>query len=265
MKIDFSKYHGAGNDFIMIDGVQDKRILPHLTQKIVRRMCDRRFGIGADGLIVMQEHDELDFEMIYFNADGAISSMCGNGGRCLIDFAASRGRIQDEARFMAYDGPHQGNHGAVVSLSMSDVDVIERISDSIFYLDTGSPHYVSFVDDDTHLDHMDIVTEARRIRYNERFRDKGTNVNFVSQSAEGISLRTYERGVEDETLACGTGVVAAAISAFILNSKEEGDHSIRVKAKGGELSVTCKLADEGFTEIWLYGPAEKVYDGVVEI
>jgi diaminopimelate epimerase len=268
MPIPFTKYHGAGNDFIMIDQ-REKTWIQRTDKTLVAQMCHRRFGIGGDGLILLQHHEVYGVEMVYFNSDGGESTLCGNGGRCFTAFAKYLGLTQEKFRFLAIDGPHgatippaldgQSGHDWV-ELHMNDVINIERLSDTVFVLNTGSPHYISFVSD---LQEKDMVAEGRAIRYSDRFKDKGINVNLVASSTnDSLSIRTYERGVEDETLACGTGVTAAAL-AYSLRNGLQGNQYIPVSALGGDLGVRLFATDQGkFTDIWLCGPAQKVYEGL---
>lgn len=262
MKISFAKYHGTGNDFILIDDRENKI---QLSKEQIGQLCDRRFGIGADGLIILRKLTGYDFNMIYFNADGNQSSMCGNGGRCITAFAKTLGIINGEAKFHAVDGPHQSfitnESPVIVKLKMSDVSSVENQNDFIF-LDTGSPHYVKFVDDITSVD---VVAEGKNIRNNERFREKGTNVNFVQTSSGGLVVRTYERGVEDETLSCGTGVTASALAAVIKNKTSGENGVLEVRTPGGKLSVYFEKSVNGFVNIWLEGAAEFVFSGEMEI
>lgn len=260
MKIDFHKYHGTGNDFILIDnrtGTYDK-----ITHKQIRMFCDRRFGIGADGLMLLNEKKGYDFEMIYFNSDGHLGSMCGNGGRCIVKFAYSAGIHKDDYRFLASDGEHIArlDNKWMVSLKMKDVNQIaSRHSD--FILDTGSPHYVKMVSD---VANLDVVKKGREIRNHKEFAEKGINVNFVEHLTEPdkIRVRTYERGVEDETLSCGTGVTAAAIVCY---HNENGFNEVEVYTPGGKLMVEYdRIGENNFENIWLSGPAEKVFEGVIE-
>lgn len=259
MSIHFFKYQGTGNDFIMIDN-RGKRQLPVSSPELIRRWCDRRFGIGADGLILLEEHPNGGFEMVYFNADGNRSTMCGNGGRC---FAAFAQRLHlttpgEPFRFMAADGPHEAHihPDGRVALHMSDVSAIETGKD-YYYLNTGSPHYVKFVED---IDQLDVVKEGRAIRYNERFKLEGTNVNFVQAVGDNVlRVATYERGVEDETLSCGTGVTAAAL-AWYCHSKGEIP-PVHILTKGGELEVDYGFMRDFIVEIWLSGPATFVFEG----
>ena len=256
MIIEFYKYQGTGNDFIMID--DRKNEFDMNDNGLISALCERRMGIGADGLILLRNHDALDFEMIYFNADGNQSSMCGNGGRCIIAFAEMLEIITTETNFMAIDGEHKGkkiDNG--ISLQMKDVSKIEGVGDGLV-LDTGSPHYIEMVDD---LDDLDVNKEGRKIRNSAPFKKEGINVNFVLDAAE-LQVRTYERGVEDETLSCGTGVVATAIAMYYANCIEET--FVSVKTKGGELSVSFEEINGNYRDIWLSGEASMVYAGEFE-
>ncbi len=257
--IPFVKYHGAGNDFILIDN-RNERWLTRKDTALVERLCRRRFGVGADGLILLQNRPEYDFEMIYFNADGRESTMCGNGGRCMVAFAHTLGIIGPSCRFLAIDGPHRALiAGGEVELQMGDVAGVERYPDH-FVLDTGSPHYVQFVES---LEQVDVVEEGRRIRNGERFAGEGVNVNFVEITDAGLQVATYERGVEDETLSCGTGVTAAAL-AFYLHRPWLAEREIAVHTRGGDLRVRFEHhPGETFTDIWLCGPAVRVFSGEV--
>ena len=215
MIVEFYKYQGTGNDFIMIDDREN--IFNINDHNLIAALCQRRMGIGADGLILLKEHDKYDFEMIYFNSDGHQSSMCGNGGRCIIAFAQLLEIIDEETTFLAIDGEHKGQFlGDTIALQMQDVSDIEGVGDGLV-MDTGSPHYIEMVDD---LRNMNIEKEGRRIRNSKPFRKEGINVNFVQDSAD-LQVRTYERGVEAETLSCGTGVVATAIAMHYANCIEE--------------------------------------------
>lgn len=258
MQINFTKYQGAGNDFILIDN--RKKTFP-VDFKSIEQLCDRRFGIGADGLMLLELEDNYDFRMRYFNSDGKEASMCGNGGRCIVAFAKQIGIINNNTKFIAVDGEHlaeimpQG-----IKLKMQDVSDIEK-GDNYFFMNTGSPHYVKFID--SH-DNFDTYKEGYKIRHNERFKEEGTNVNFVSFISEGlINVSTYERGVEDETYACGTGCVASALSTAIKEKKDSGLYNIITK--GGDLKVYFEKYENGFKEIFLEGPAQKVFDGCIEI
>lgn len=259
MTVKFYKYQGTGNDFVMIDnrgyGLIKERIM-------IEKLCDRRFGIGGDGLIYLQDKEGYDFEMVYFNSDGNESTMCGNGGRCLIKFAHDLGLVGNRCKFMAIDGEHDGEILADgrVSLKMKDVEGIENYNND-FVLNTGSPHYVQFANQ---VGNLKVVEEAQKIRYNDRFAAEGINVNFAEkQSANEIYVRTYERGVEGETLSCGTGVVASALALAAKSGSLLTD--VNVQAPGGNLQVKFESSGRGFRNIYLIGPAEMVFEGNVEI
>ncbi|WP_300440787.1 diaminopimelate epimerase [Christiangramia sp.] len=261
MKLTFFKYQGTGNDFVMVDN-RDNKLTKNDT-KLVNHLCDRKFGIGADGLILLEnsEDPEDDFKMVYFNADGNESSMCGNGGRCLVAFAKSLGIIENSARFTAIDGSHEAtvNEEGIVSLKMKNVEEISENEDFIF-LDTGSPHHVIFT---KNISEINIKNIGSEIRYSERYKlNKGTNVNFVEPiSTDTFSVRTYERGVEDETLSCGTGVTAVALAAF--RASMTNSNTVKLVTPGGELSVNFKNTENGFSDVWLSGPAESVFKGEI--
>ena len=263
----FWKYQGAGNDFILLDQRERQWIVRADTARI-RRLCDRHFGIGADGLILLQNRPGFDFEMVYFNADGRESSMCGNGGRCIAAFAKHLGLIFGHGRFWAIDGEHEARLAHTlpsgeewVELKMQNVQHVEKQGDA-FVLNTGSPHFVRFVDG---LDNVDMVREGRAVRYAEPFQAEGINVNLVCAEPSGLSIRTYERGVEDETLACGTGVTAAAIAHFLRAGGPPGPAEVSVRARGGGLAVRFTARPDGtFTDIWLCGPAQQVFAGEIE-
>lgn len=258
MQINFTKYQGAGNDFVLVDN-RDKSFPVY--NKIIEQLCHRRFGIGADGLMLLEKEDNFDFRMRYFNSDGREASMCGNGGRCIVAFAQQIGVITDKTKFIAFDGEHTAKiTNDKVKLKMQDVYDIET-GDNFFFMDTGSPHYVKFID--SHKD-FDTYKEGQAIRYNERFKEEGTNVNFVSYISEGlINVSTYERGVEDETYACGTGCVASALSTAIKDNKKSGLYNI--KTKGGDIKVYFSKDEKGFKDIYLEGPAKKVFEGNIDI
>ena len=260
MKIQFAKYQGTGNDFVILDN-RDKKY-DGLTRAQVNFLCDRRFGIGADGLMLLNLHTGFDFEMKYYNSDGRESSMCGNGGRCLTKFANDVGLVLSDYKFIAIDGEHQAsiNLDGTVALKMNDVDSLKMIRGS-FILNTGSPHFVMMTHD---LMHIDVFKKGREIRYSDEFKEEGINVNFVEQTGEAdkIIVRTYERGVEDETYSCGTGVTA---SALVCCHNDNGFNRVEVKTKGGELSVEFEKIGNSFKNIWLNGPAVKVFEGSIEI
>ena len=259
MKLTFYKYQGTGNDFVMIDN-RDQKISKNDT-KLINRLCDRKFGVGADGLILLEnsENPEDDFKMVYFNADGNESSMCGNGGRCLVAFAKFLNIIENSAQFTAIDGVHEAMiSDEIVSLKMQDVAEVNKNEDFLF-LNTGSPHHINFSEN---IGMKDIKKEGAAIRYSERYGKAGTNVNFVEAvSADSFSVRTYERGVEDETLSCGTGVTAVAIAAY--EAGKTKSEKVRLITPGGELSVKFRKDENGYSDIWLSGPAVQVFKGEI--
>ena len=258
MQILFYKYQGTGNDFVIINN-WDQIYLTKADTAQVRLMCDRRFGIGADGLILLQQHPDFDFEMIYFNADGQEGSMCGNGGRCIVAFAHYLGLVKEDCRFLAIDGIHEAKikRENWIELKMSDVNEIEEGED-YYLMDTGSPHFVTFVED---VDDINVVEVGSAIRYSKRFREHGVNVNFVEKKQQGIEVATYERGVENETLSCGTGVTAAAI-AYYLQVPDPTRQKVQIQAKGGKLEVRLEANENHeIKNIWLCGKAELVFEG----
>lgn len=254
MNFTFYKYHGTGNDFVIIDNRSS--FFPKDDDLLILKICDRNFGIGADGLILLENHSTADFYMSYFNADGKPGSMCGNGGRCIVHFAKKMGLINDKAVFEAFDGLHEATiKDDVVSLKMNDVNNIILNKNHVF-LDTGSPHHVQFVKD---IDDFDVKRIGADIRYSI-YREEGSNVNFVEKISEDLySVRTYERGVEDETLACGTGVTAVALA--IHETGKSISNKITLKTRGGTLKVEFDKNEKGYSEIYLVGPATLVYKG----
>ncbi len=257
MKLQFFKYQGTGNDFVIIDNRQ--LIFPKNNTNLVAHLCDRRFGVGADGLILLENDKMSDFKMVYFNSDGAEGSMCGNGGRCLVAFAHYLGSIGNEAVFNAVDGLHHASvDGDIVNLKMMEVDEIHEKTNYSF-LDTGSPHHVQLVKD---LDQFDVQKEGKKLRYG-LYGQSGSNINFVEQLNEDtFKVRTYERGVEGETLSCGTGVTAVALAMH--KSGKTSAQSIHIKALGGELTVSFEAKDGKYTNVFLKGPAVQVFKGEVE-
>lgn len=258
MMITFYKYQGTGNDFIIVDN-RIQQINNNDTKRIAE-LCDRRFGIGADGFILLENDKTSDFKMVYYNADGNESSMCGNGGRCITAFAKFLGIIENETQFSAIDGYHKAKiEDDVVHLQMQDVSTIET-HDNHMFLDTGSPHHVELVDG---LNEMDVKSKGARIRYGKPYNQIGSNVNFVEQlSKNSFAIRTYERGVEDETLSCGTGVTAAALAMH--KSKHTDAKDILLKTEGGPLRVTFDIMEGNYKNIWLIGPAKQVFKGNLE-
>lgn len=257
MKFNFYKYHGAGNDFVIID---NRSLGINLSKEQITLICDRRFGAGADGLMLLNRSSNYDFSMRYFNADGGEASMCGNGGRCIVAFASKIGIIDTTTNFEANDGLHKAviNHSKDslydVSIQMTDVDIVEN-NGNIFYLNTGVPHHIEFVDD---VEKIEIDKEGSKIRYAKIYKTAGgANANFVQQTSKGLKIRTYERGVEGETLACGTGATAAAIAFAIKNNRY--NEEIKIQARGGELRLKFQKTNNLFTNIFLSGPAQFVY------
>ena len=258
MQITFTKYQGTGNDFIFIDNRQDT--FPKNNTKLIEKLCDRRFGIGADGLILLENDTETDFRMVYFNSDGYQSSMCGNGGRCIVAFAKKLYLISNETTFIATDGLHKAiiEENGVVSLQMKNVEEVKVEKDYVF-LNTGSPHHVTLVED---LENFDVKNNGARIRYSELYGKAGSNINFVKQLSENhFRLRTYERGVEDETLSCGTGATATAIAMNAIGRTNA--NTIKLEVEGGELEVSFEKHTNGYTNVFLKGPATFVFEGEI--
>jgi len=259
MKIKFQKYQGTGNDFIIIDNTDLS--FPSENYSLIKRLCDRKYGIGCDGLILIEPSKSSDFTMNYYNSDGNLGSMCGNGARCSVKFVQNLKIINDNTVFTAYDGLHDASIlDNIITLSMKPVRNIKSIGDDLL-LETGSPHYVKIVQ---YLNDYKVFENGKKIRNNSLFKKNGVNVNFVEQISENeFSVRTYERGVEDETLSCGTGVTAVALAMFKLgktNSKE-----VVIKTKGGELSVKFDTIEERYFDIKLSGGVEMVFSGEIDI
>jgi len=252
----FAKYQGTGNDFILID---DRQLFFPVNSDFIAKLCNRHFGIGADGILLLRNLEGYDFEMIYFNSDGSAATFCGNGGRCIVAFAQSLEIIENDCRFKAADGEHSAkiighnNNETIVSLEMRDAIIYENNSNSC-YLNTGTFHFVEFVNDPQVLD---IVSLGRNIRYSERFAPHGTNVNFVKQVDDTLFVRTYEKGVENETLSCGTGVTASAVAA----SLRDGGSNYTIHTAGGVLKVRLVNTNNIFSDIFLQGPAICVFEG----
>jgi diaminopimelate epimerase len=258
MIIPFNKYQGAGNDFVIIDN--RRGFFNPGKSDLVRILCDRRFGVGADGLMLISNAEHTDYEMKYFNSDGLEGSMCGNGGRCSAAFAIRNGIAGKKLSFKAVDGIHNAiSEEGIIRLSMNDVNDPQMINGS-YFINTGSPHYVIFR---KNIDDTDVNTEGRKIRWSDEFAPGGTNVNFVEIHENGIYVRTFERGVEEETLSCGTGVTASAIVSVLAGHFDT--HTIPVKTRGGNLSVSFKVAGRQISAIWLSGPATFVYSGEIEV
>jgi len=282
MSLAFVKYEGAGNDFILIDnrgGVWQDYLAASIAstgseKSLIARLCHPKFGIGADGLMLLQDKEGYDFEMVYFNSDGGKSSMCGNGGRCIAAWAFSLGigKLENLLNFWAPDGAHTATHLPTpthtaqlpmtewISLSMNDVDAIHELNNHSYELNTGSPHFVSIKSED--IQGIDLMAWAQGIRYNTPYTEVGINVNAVNILDDShIAMRTYERGVEGETLSCGTGVTAAALSLATMNSL--GGGLIHVSTRGGDLSVAFSRSPKGFCNIQLQGPARLVFSGIL--
>jgi diaminopimelate epimerase len=260
MQIQFYKYQGTGNDFVMIDNRDD--FFPKNNIQLIEKICDRRFGIGADGLILLENDKETNFKMVYYNSDGNESSMCGNGGRCLVAFAKKLSIINDNAFFIATDGLHHATilENENVSLQMKDVNEVKITSDYVF-LNTGSPHHVVLVSD---LDNYNVKTNGAAIRYSDLYGKAGSNVNFVSQIADNhFRLRTYERGVEDETLSCGTGATATAIAMNAIGNTNTTE--INLDVEGGKLKVSFEKQHNSYHNVFLEGPATFVFEGKITI
>lgn len=253
MQVNFHKYQGTGNDFVMIDN-RDKSF-PHDVE-IIAKICNRRTGVGADGLILIENHDSLDFEMVYFNADGS-QSLCGNGSRCAVNYARFLNIIGDSTNFLTIDGEYHAEiKDSIVHLKMKDQKQPEQFEDH-YFLNNGSPHHIIFVEDALQAP---VVKQGAKVRYSDQYAPGGTNVNFVEViDQHKVFVRTYERGVEDETLSCGTGITASCLA-----SADKGLMSpIDVQAKGGNLQVKFERENGGFTNIWLIGPAVQVFEGTV--
>lgn len=259
MDLAFVKYQGTGNDFIMIDNRSGK--WNHLSISDIQKLCDRRFGIGGDGLIKINSLEGYDFEVDYYNSDGS-KSFCGNGARCSVAFAHELGILKNSVRFMAIDGEHEAvKSDDLVFLKMNDVSFIDTTQKD-FILNTGSPHFIHFTEN---VSDFDIVAYGKQIRYSDTYKKEGINVNAIHQLDEhSFEIRTYERGVEDETLSCGTGVTAAALALGEKNNIS-GEFEYRVKSEGGDLSVKFTRTPDGFSNIWLIGPAVSVFKGSVNV
>ena len=258
MDLIFDKYHGTGNDFIIVDGRSlGFRFIDHIQ---IKNICNRNFGIGADGLILIKNHNKLDFEIIYYNSDGLLSSMCGNGARCSVHFSFLNKIIKSKTKFNAFDGVHNGivDHD-VINISMSDVIGFEKYEDYLF-IDSGSPHLVKYVQD---VNSIDLINVSQKIQHSNQFKE-GINVNFISKNSDNsFQIRTYERGVEEETLSCGTGAVAAAIALNILSLADSSE--INLKTKGGLLNIKFKKSKNKYTDIYLSGKVKKVFDGIIKV
>lgn len=260
MQLKFYKYQGTGNDFVMIDNRQN--FFPKNDTKLIERLCDRRFGIGADGLILLENDKSTDFRMVYYNSDGNESSMCGNGGRCLVAFAKRLELIDKTATFIATDGLHQAtiDENGIVSLQMKDVKEL-KIEEEYVFLNTGSPHHVTLVNN---LGDYNVKDNGAKIRHSSLYGKEGSNVNFVNQISENrFRLRTYERGVEDETLSCGTGATATAIAMNVIGKTKS--NVIDIDVEGGKLNVSFQKTDKSFEKVFLIGPATFVFEGIINV
>ena len=261
MLLKFYKYHGAGNDFIVIDN-RDKGFIT--SKDRIQWLCDRHFGIGADGLMTLENDNKYDFRMHYFNSNGIEGTMCGNGGRCIVHFAKKINVIQQmESKFIAIDGTHKALiiSDEIIRLEIKDVafNQIYNIANGML-LDTGSPHFVRFQKD---INSLDVYVQGQKIRYDSIFnKQNGVNVNFVEIKDSYLKMRTYERGVENETLACGTGAVAVALAAAIRNNL---DSPVNIKARGGSLKVYFNLSNKVFQNIWLEGPVKCVFSAHINL
>ena len=256
MLIEFYKYQGTGNDFIIIDDRDNT--FDCNDNKLISTLCERKMGIGADGLIVLRNHSSHDFEMIYFNSDGYLSSFCGNGGRCIIDFARYLGIINSDTVFIACDGEHKGRiTDDIIHLQMKEVKNIELFDDGII-LDTGSPHYVKMVSE---LSSLNVKLEGAKIRNSPQFITEGININFVLNEPH-MQIRTYERGVEDETFSCGTGVVASVIAMHY--SKQINKETVDVSTLGGNLVVDFEYSNNCYHNIWISGRVNMIFSGKFE-
>lgn len=254
-EITFYKYQGTGNDFVITTDLYE------VTTEQIVQLCDRKYGIGADGLIVLKKGDKVDFDMMYYNADGT-ESFCGNGSRCAVMHAKHLGWIKDECTFNSNDGEHTAKvDGDEVRLQMHNVDMV-LVEDEGYMLNTGSPHYIAYTEE---LDELDLITAAHAIRYNDTFKETGINVNYLEARNGILYIRTYERGVEDETLSCGTGVTAAAIAHYLEKESTLKKYSQKLQTKGGPLTVTFEKKPKSFENIYLCGPAVRVFEGKITV
>lgn len=261
MVVPFVKYQGTGNDFIIIDQTRQIHVKPD-QYALIKKLCDRHFGIGADGLMLLEPSATSDFHMRYYNADGRPSTMCGNGGRCIAHFARELGLVDRAGVFTASDGEHRViflSEHHTINLQLQHVKKVTKLSENEYFLNTGSPHFVQFCAELP----LDIIEEARKIRYNDMYRQEGVNVNFAKRMSSGseLMMATYERGVEDETLSCGTGATAVAIAASAHFGLES---PVKLITKGGILSVSFHVGNTEYTDVWLSGPADKVFEGIID-
>jgi diaminopimelate epimerase len=254
MNLNFYKYQGTGNDFVMIDN--RAKTFPKENIKIISHIADRHFGIGADGIILIENDEQFDFKMTYFNADGS-ETFCGNGGRCAVAFAKYLKIIDTETTFIAFDGEHFATiKNGIISLKMIDVDEIKVTEKSVFAY-TGTQHHVELVKD---LNEYPVFKKGRKIR--NSYKEPGSNINFVQQIDEStFRVRTYEKGVEDETLACGTGVTAVAIAMHKTN--KTNSNLISLPVEGGILEVSFTEENGVYKNVFLKGPAKFVFKGSI--
>lgn len=258
----FRKYQGTGNDFILLDN-RGKDII--LTPEEIRRLCNRRLGIGADGLILLNSSESYDFEMVYYNSDGSSDAMCGNGGRCIVAFAYHLDIISDTCSFKAYDGPHHAvivsreAHKTVVKMSMKNCSVPLHFTENEFFLDTGAPHFIIFSRD---IKNLDVAKHGLKRSYDDRLPCR-SNVNFVAIDGDSLLIRTFERGVEDETLSCGTGITAAALTYANAFLPDKHSGKIKISAAGGDLNLYFNKTEEHFQDIWLEGETEFIFSGTI--
>lgn len=258
MLLQFFKYQGTGNDFVILD---NREGTIQLSKEQVALLCDRHFGIGSDGLMLLNKHESYDFEMVYYNADGAQGTMCGNGGRCLTKFAFDKGIQASTYKFTASDGEHHAviDENGWIQLKMIDVQDVSHVQEATV-LNTGSPHYIKLV---SGLSNYDVFTEGKKIRYNETYKKIGINVNFVEWNENELFVRTYERGVENETFSCGTGVTAAAIA---MSAETIGHQETKIRTLGGNLLIKFNKVDtQNYNNVWLCGPASFVFEGQITI
>ena len=257
VKVPFYKYHGAGNDFVIIDRSE---VPIELNTTQIKQICERRYGVGADGLMFYDRHNELDFKMTYFNSDGSESSFCGNGARCIVQFGMDHKGVSDAITF-DFKGTPLGakRKDHFIEINMSNVSRVERLDNDNLFLDTGSPHQIVWVSE---VDKIEVEREGSALRY--AFSPAGCNVNFVELLEENkLAIRTYERGVEAETHACGTGITAAAIAAYL--DQKIAATEIELNAVGGTLWVRFDPSDSGFVNIYLTGPAIHVFTGIISL
>jgi len=259
MNLIFYKYQGTGNDFVLVDNRQE--IFDKNNTKLIARLCDRKFGVGADGFILLENSEISDFKMVYYNADGKTSTMCGNGGRCLVAFAKLLGIITQNTSFEAIDGLHEASiEYDIVSLKMIDVEAIDEFEDHIF-LDSGSPHHITFV---KNVSDVNVKITGRKLRYGAPYFEEGSNINFVEQTdTNAFKVRTYERGVENETLSCGTGVTAVAIASH--KARKTASNHVVLNTPGGRLEVSFETHNNSYKNVFLKGAATLVFKGTIDI